>query len=476
MAAAPLNPLNIVHLADNSATSCKIFVCCNSTTGVLTAVVNGVTYTATGDSLDYTDASNVGIGIVECTGVNNGDVASVYVGGTLIDSIPLVTKPTDDDTWSLVASGCFGIYSVFPSGLTIPAVAPDARLFISLGDAPYLDAPETGATITRQLETLTGVSHTAPLGTGTSGAKDLAFSASIHAHCRAMHRDPGMRTANRLPTRKIRDDHEFPGNNRAGNFLGTVGGVGDANIGINFYYAFCANETEAAHYNALCDEASNLWYVGNPSNNDSNRDPNWPPEQSRWYRERYGSVEIFYIDIASYRDPYVTASPRNALHPTEETWLLESLAASTATWKILATAREMYSDQDGMEWAPEQRDRIMAAIAAQSGWAVTGAVVAVTADNHMGGVKQTTGYIELVGCPGGVEVRPRPDGYIAHETFKDGGYITSIAENNKYMSVIRVYGTERLDMMLVNDQGQTRWHGYLLPGDMEVRRERRGVA
>lgn len=473
MSLLPTYQSDIVWLGNNSESSCEICLCSTTLSGQIT--VSGANADA-GSVIDPSDPVSGGIGKINVTGIANGQSVGVYVGGTLFDTVTLYTKPAAGETFSIVASGCFGRNSPFPPAQHIARLAPDCRLFVSLGDDPYIEVPETGGTTTYWGETLRGVSQTLPLGTGLSTDKSAAFRASVHAHYRSGKREPAMRKALSFPSRFIRDDHTWPGNNRAGNFLGVVGSTDPATTGINFYYEFCADESEAAHYNAICDDVSNYWFIGNPPCNDAQRDPNWPASQSRWFRERYGDAEIWYLDIASYHDRLGAASPRLAIPTLCEEWLLDTMQASTATWKIVMNAREMYSDQDGWEWAPEQRDRIMAEWVAQSGWAVRGAVVCPTADNHMGGVKRTSGYVELVGCPGGIGVRPRPDGYIANETFKDGGYITSTAEENKYMTILRVNGSERLDLKLVNHRGNVRWHGYLLPGDMTVRRERRSVA
>lgn len=472
MSLTPAIQNDIVWLGDNDTSSCEICLCSTSLSGEIT--VSGASADP-GDTVDPSDPVSGGLGKIRCTSISNGQTVSVYVGGQFFDTVELVTKPAADETFSIIASGCFGRTSPFPPAQHIPRLAPDARLFVSLGDDPYIEVPETGGTTTYWGETLRGVSQTLPLGTGLSTDKSAAFRASVHAHYRSGKREPAMRRALALPSRFVRDDHTWPGNNRAGNFLGSVGAVDPADVGVNFYYAFCADESEAAHYNAICDDVSNYWFIGNPPCNDLKRDPNWPASQSRWFRETYGAAEIWYLDIASYHDRLGAASPRLAIPTLCEEWLLDTMQASTATWKLIMNAREWWSDQDGWEWAPEQRDRITNAISAQSGWAVQTAVVSLTADNHMGGVKRISNLIEIVGCPGGIGVRPRPDGYIDNETFKDGGYITNVDEANRFMSVVRVHGSERLDLKLINHRGHARWHGYLLPGDSEIRRDSRKV-
>ena len=64
------------------------------------------------------------------------------------------------------------------------------------------------------------------------------------------------------------------------------------------------------------------------------------PDQLIYRAQKFGQhLEVFFVDMRSYRDSNVLASNKGnvaMMGPTQLTWLLNALRASTATWKILS--------------------------------------------------------------------------------------------------------------------------------------------
>ncbi len=102
---------------------------------------------------------------------------------------------------------------------------------------------------------------------------------------------------------------------------------------------------------------------------------------------RYGDMEFFLLDGRSFRDPesgevvFGDAEGRSSLLGAAQTeWLIEGLAASTATFKFLLVGSQWTDDGNGDSWAshPEARDAIFDALEARR---IEG-VVLLSGDRH----------------------------------------------------------------------------------------------
>jgi alkaline phosphatase D len=77
-------------------------------------------------------------------------------------------------------------------------------------------------------------------------------------------------------------------------------------------------------------------------------------------------VQVFLMDDRWYRTPNArTDIPRRILGEEQTQWLIDALASSKATFKVVAIGGQVLSDnmkREGFAWSPEERDTIIAAI------------------------------------------------------------------------------------------------------------------
>lgn len=77
-------------------------------------------------------------------------------------------------------------------------------------------------------------------------------------------------------------------------------------------------------------------------------------------------VQVFLMDDRWYRTPNArTDIPRRILGEQQLQWLIDALASSKATFKVVAIGGQVLSDnikREGFAWSPEERDTLIAAI------------------------------------------------------------------------------------------------------------------
>ena len=115
------------------------------------------------------------------------------------------------------------------------------------------------------------------------------------------------------------------------------------------------------------------------------------PEQGLWYKFRYAQAEFFVLDLRSQRDSHLDPDgleksmlDGNDVPGGQLDWLLESLLASTATWKfILSTVpfNPTVGKPDAWTSYATERSRILHFLDTQD---ITG-VITISADIHSGG-------------------------------------------------------------------------------------------
>ncbi|MEZ5275058.1 MAG: alkaline phosphatase D family protein [Opitutaceae bacterium] len=237
----------------------------------------GDAVSTTFETTDPQDQSGVGI----LTGL---EAATVYHYRVFVDGLEASfpgegtfrTAPETGTRGSLTVAfgGCAGYTPVFePVWDTILERRPDALLL--LGDNVYLDLPETPGAFHR------------------------------YTYFRRQSRPEFRRLVSSVSTYAIWDDHDA--------------GMDDLWLG---------------PYPDRPDwKLPNLEFFKRNWNNPASGDSAFP---GVWFRFTIGDVEFFMLDGRSYRtNPY--APERTMLGPVQKAWLLDALAGSTATFKVLAS-------------------------------------------------------------------------------------------------------------------------------------------
>lgn len=172
--------------------------------------------------------------------------------------------------------------------------------------------------------------------------------------------------------------------------------------------AFLANDLDNPAYTLAAEVPSGASLAG-----DTPTSSNYVPRYFKVGFDRNGNrndsspfVECFTLDCITSRDP-LTPATRTAMSladadavmigALQEAQLLADLAASSATFKLIFSAKKLFKNvltDNGDIWGAigganpnggyeTQRDRILAAIDAASGWAVPGGVVWLSGDRHL---------------------------------------------------------------------------------------------
>ena len=226
--------------------------------------------------------------------------------GTLLGPHQVRTAPAHDDSRAvrLAVSADLDPSTEFASDLFDQIIATDPELFVTIGDCPYTD----------------------------NGPVALTVDAYRARHAE-MRTEPRVRAwLQAMGIRAIYDDHEFRNNWDA---------------------SFVASEPD--RYAA----AMQVWDEFYPL-------PDAPPE-IRYRNWRWGAnVEHILLDCRRFRsadaDPDTAA--KTMIGATQQAWLLDVLAKSTATWKLIYTSIPLDFGIGNDHWATftTQRDAIFAAI------------------------------------------------------------------------------------------------------------------
>ena len=269
------------------------------------------------------ELADTGSGALDLSGLEPGTTYEITViaGGLRSGPYRAVTAPADDDprpvTFAIVAD--LDPSSQFDNDLVDHVVAAAPDLVIGLGDLPYCD-------------------------NGPEVAKTADAYRVVHAEARAHERfRPLFQVA---PLRAIYDDHEYRNNWDA---------------------AFAASEPE--RYRAAVDVWDEFFPV---------RDPVGEVRYRSW---RWGAhAECFLLDCRRFRS--ANADPdddaKTMLGAAQLAWLLEAVAASTATFKLVLTSVPLDFDVGDDAWSSFQAERtkLFAGLAGIRG------LVVITADQH----------------------------------------------------------------------------------------------
>lgn len=359
-------------------TAARIFVR-STTDGVLTAVVDGTTYT--GDTLDT--GTSDGCGIVDITGLSAGSTytATLSVGGSEVGTQTIKTLPSGAFrlAWGSCAVGATnGLYA-----LKMKALAPD--VFISQGDDPY---------------TSVNSNPFWKIGTASNSGTAALSADTYYPHHRRQRNNPARKAlmATGVLFGYAADDHEYAGDNwdhtptqaqGSSADIRNTAGVSDPPTQAQVDDAWLAGNTAVLAYS-----------LGNPDNDDSgvaaqkpsNADAGTAASQypAQYFRFGNSLCEVFVIDCHSHRSPQADTddASKTMLGSTQKSWLKARLLASTATFKIIMTGKYLFpiGDETGSaddKWGAytTERDELLAYIHSN----VTGCVW-LAGDKHISNV------------------------------------------------------------------------------------------
>jgi len=338
--------INCAWLGDATETTAT-YVVRSDANGALTMAVGGSTFTGT--TIDT--AVNDGIGTVVATGLAPGKeyACSLSVGGAATIIRKIKTMPANAP-FKVAFMSCFNNFgSIEPLSQALIAEAVSA--VFHQGDYIYV--------------------ATAYAGFGETSAVPVTGSAtSVYAtHFRQQHRNPGTELIESYcPQYYQGDDHELGGDNWDHSV--TQAQAGGCNVASGGTQA----QVDASWWSG--QQAMIAYYLGNPANGDSGISASTDKPSSagagtpasqyfpKYFRKIIGNAEFFVIDCISYRSP--TAATDNAsktmLGATQKQWLKDRLAASTATFKIIVSSKNVYPNDttlDGWEVFTTERAELL---------------------------------------------------------------------------------------------------------------------
>jgi hypothetical protein len=484
-------------LGDASETTATIVVR-SDTSG--TVSVSGVS--ATSISLD--PSTEFGIGKLTVTGLN-ADTRypfTLYLDGVEQTSGTLRTMPVAGQAWNFGFGSCVGQHKLMAYGFQY-VLDHDIRMFFALGDTPYCDEAVPAATVNGTSQCRWVWSAAVPSTYSQWGAGRVTWD-SMYAY---LQKTPGWAyLTERVPMYRLPDDHEY-GDDwdwTHTNIKNNVPGVGFVLAG-----APLLNQTNADQVGAYANASAWSWNKGNP-------DPDagvlgWKPSSAgdtvaehppKFYRKTVGNVEFFHLDCYAhmdswqkketprtvcvnhaqlaalgyiYSDPAGAALAKTMLGPKQLEWLLDKLASSTATFKIIVqgkVTRNMNANSTNHGWDQYQEEVnfILAFIKSN----VTG-VLWCAGDAHIPSVindkvrdhccvnSSPLGQINYISSSGTYFYRPGySDGCIYRGEGMNSLDVSPGQKKNAYGVVLVT--DDYLKPTLYEDCGRVLWEGYLMAG------------
>ena len=412
--------------------------------GLVTVQCNGQIYS--GDTIDT--AVNDGCGVCTVTGLASGTSYqfSLYVGGDLIVTATLKTLPATGSTFTLGFGTCSNYNREQMPLHGLLKYAPDLIGFAWLGDQIYADAPKSGASYTGYGETILRVESDSPLDEATTMAQ-------LYSHYRLYWKNLGNQAMHHAcPNWFVGDDHDHgPGND----WDWTI-----ANANANVVWA--TTQQQVDDMGAWCNTAFRAYCKGNPD------------LVNLYYKVSINAdCDAWFVDGVQYRDA-VDDTGTTCLGATQLAWLLDGLAASTATWKLVMCTKNLYGGADDFTHYPAERAVIEDTILAAAGWAKPGGVVWLSGDIHYpyASYNVSKKLLNVCSSPIGAETKSTVvDGFLSNMIYKSTGYFsTGATDVDSYQATgfVRVEGSNKLTVGLVDPAGNVRWSTSLEPLSNEI--------
>lgn len=308
-----------------SETTATVVVRADST-GNVAVVANGQTLQAACDT-----GVNDGNAVVEFTGLQSGQRYPYTVGG--VAGGELRPFPAAAPFWIAVTS-CWDTArfdALAMRLLTAPVVRTPAdalmaecvaglAAFVCLGDFVYMN----------QNATVNGVALTPIVGATLAAAKNTNLRRSYY---RSAHLTPGRTQLTRnVPTYINKDDHEYDPDNAS-----------YSTSWLDDQYAATAPHSAGDLTDVWTAAATpwREWTQGNPAREVASGILGGPD----CYRVRIGPLEIWCTDLIQERDytGTVDGPSKRVMSALQEEWLLSTMAASTAPFKLWACSKQFIS-------------------------------------------------------------------------------------------------------------------------------------
>lgn len=423
----------------------------HTSNGALTVTCNGSSFT--GSTIDT--ALHDGCGICSVTGLAAGSSYpfTAYVAGVEVVSGTLKTMPATGSTFSVGFASCFSCSrDNLPLNALVETVT-DLSCFFFSGDNIYNAQPATG-TETRYGESLTRIENILK----ADKTDEAGFKAQTYRAHRAWWRTSGYQVMqHEVPCWFKGDDHD-----------GWVGNDWDWTLvkanGDSALYGgpWATVQADLERVAPWIKETQNAYYMGNPNNT-----------LGYWTTRINDDVELFFLECIYYRDA-ADGSGTTLLGATQLAWFKAALAASTATFKLIMSTKNLYGGADDYGQYPAERTDIEDFIYAQSGWAKPGGVVWTAGDIHYPYVAYRTDkpMLNICSSPAGQGIaEAATDGYTGYKVYKSSGNISiNVPDPESYQcaAFIRVHGSEKLTCGIVDMFGAIKWQVEVMAGTNEI--------
>lgn len=390
----------------NSAT----VVCRSDTTATVSVGCNGGTFTGEADT-----AVSDGIVAIPVTGLTPGQEYAYTIDGAAGGT--LNGKKASGDLW--IAIGSCWLKTVGDPLANVLLRDHDIDLYMALGDFPYCNSA-----LTEYGETT--VSVEAAMANGKSAAV-------YNAHHRQQRRIPGMKELMRsVPLWYMPDDHEYPFNDACPTWLAgyqsVVGGAG------------AATQTDLDEAWAASRSAIKAYQTGFNRAVTADAD-------AIYGSYRLGNTEIFLLDCCNYRSPIIDTdnASKTMLGATQKAWLIAAVAASTATFKMIVSGKQLFKSGGNTDtWNASganlgyetEKMEILYALRTVTGMFFVAGDQHLWSDQWVAAGDLGVGYPAvscLVGCPTTVAVNTTGvAGYLTGVRSKQNGYhaTTNVAQEN----------------------------------------------
>lgn len=275
-----------------------------------------------------------------------------------------------------------------------------------------------------------------------------------------------------LPSFYTFDDHEFGGDNWDHS-------VAQAQTALNVASGGTQAEVDESWWKAR--QALGFYHAGNPANASHLAVPEKPalagestPASNypiNYYSYVAGDIEVFVLDCISYRSALTATdnAAKTQLGINQKAWLKAALAASTATWKVIASGKTTYcataagTGDDWLKYTTE-RDELIDYINTNASGNLRG-LVWLCGDAHAPFVAYDSakGHIAVCANPAGVNRIAQSAGYSAKVVWKEQGKSATAVLPVAVFGLVEAFDGY-LVLRLINEYGAEMWRGRVNEG------------
>jgi len=431
----------LIALKHATETTATIFYRDGGSGGVLTAICNGQTFTGETLSPSTRDCS----GLVTITGLSGGKEYdyTLALSGATVYSGSLRTAPVSGSTWVYGFGSCFKYNRPSVALLAlIERFGTRLRGFNFQGDFPYLDDGLT-SNFSFKGETIKDLGAAL---IGSPGDDGTISYPNIYAHHRLYWSLDGVKEMLRsAPCHFTPSDHDIgPGDN-----VGDALSDGDLVSAVNAYNVWCDTAAHAQAVVGYCQSAMRkAYWRGNPSNQDSGKNPAWEADEQTYFSFDWGDATMifaYHATHANWSETYTGAA--------QTQWIKDKLSASTKPFKLIFIGGGIseFTTNETTQ-APEMKS-ILEHVTANS---ITGVAI-LTGDLHAPAVFRPHGITQVRACPAGQTPHTNlQNGYSGDGVYKWQGYKsngTTIPDVMHVAGYVTVHGSSYVELGIMTDTG-----------------------